>query len=583
MSAKRRGVRLGLGLAGLAGAVWVIAAGWTLLQVRRELRSGMDTVSHVRNHLTSADLAAGRPLVGLRSAGADFAQAHNRVDGPIFIGVRFLPVVGRQLRSLSALSGAASKVSTVALDAAAQGRSVLNAGTHPLSQEGSTADALAALADHAEQQLAAVTLGPRDGLVAPLADARTKLASDLDQLRSGLHRASVGGRALSDLLTRSHRYLVFAANNAEMRSGSGMFLSVGELSTGPDGLHLGPFQTVTNIPVPAGAVPLSGDLAARWGWLAPTQEWRNLMASPRFDVQAPLAAQMWSALGHPPVDGVLALDSVTLQYLLKATGPVAAAGRQFDADNVVDELLHGEYVEFNTYLDAQNNQRREELGLIAGATFDALAHGGWSRTTLADGLARAARGRHILLWSRDAGAEAGWQALSVDGAVHPDSLMVSLLNRGGNKLDYFVHTAVDLSFTPQGRQTAVTVSITVQNRVPAGEPVEVAGPAPRVPVASGVYVGLMSITMPRGATGGHVVGVDQLAAAGEDGPTEVMAFPFQLAAGQTHTFVGRFLLPVTQGTLTVEPSARVPIVTWTSGGQSWSDTGRHAVAWKHSA
>ena len=74
-------------------------------------------------------------------------------------------------------------------------------------------------------------------------------------------------------------------------------------------------------------VPLDADLRDRWGWLNPNQEWRNLGVSPRFDATAELASRMWTSLGGAPVDGVLALDPIALQAIMKATGPVDVAGR----------------------------------------------------------------------------------------------------------------------------------------------------------------------------------------------------------------------------------------------------------------
>ena len=48
---------------------------------------------------------------------------------------------------------------------------------------------------------------------------------------------------------------------------------------------LGPMTDTSPLKVPAGAVPIPGDLAARWGWTDPSQEWRNLAMSPRFAAQ----------------------------------------------------------------------------------------------------------------------------------------------------------------------------------------------------------------------------------------------------------------------------------------------------------
>ena len=44
--------------------------------------------------------------------------------------------------------------------------------------------------------------------------------------------------------------------------------------------------------------------------------------TPQFNVTAPLAARMWTALTGQQVNGVMALDVVGVKQLLVATGPV---------------------------------------------------------------------------------------------------------------------------------------------------------------------------------------------------------------------------------------------------------------------
>ena len=52
---------------------------------------------------------------------------------------------------------------------------------------------------------------------------------------------------------------------------------------------------------------------------------------------------MWKALTGQQVDGVLALDPVTLQALIAAEGPVTVDGVELNADNVVRYILHDQY------------------------------------------------------------------------------------------------------------------------------------------------------------------------------------------------------------------------------------------------
>jgi hypothetical protein len=556
---------------------WLVLAGLALLSANRDIRAGLRAVDGARSRADAASVVEGRLLPDLREARSRFAAAHDRVDGPLLWPARLLPFVGRQLRSVDDLSQAATTVADVAIDGMTDARPVLDEPGGSTAAKAASARRLAGLAGRADTGLGRLDLGPREGLLGPLARARDRLANQVAELRDALGKGSKGGTAVADLLEGPRRYLVFAANNAEMRAGSGMLLSAGELETGPEGLRLGTMRSVTDIPVPLGAVPLTGDLADRWGWLEPNVEWRNLLTSPRFDVAAPLAAQMWVAAGNRPVDGVMVLDPVALGGLLQATGPVEVEGRRFTKDNIEEELLHAQYLRFPT--TEERPERREGLGRIAAAVFASLDRGSWSLPGLATGLSRAAGGRHVLMWAANATEQAAWQALGVDGALQPDSLLVSVLNRGGNKLDPFLQVQAEIAVAPVEAGTEVAVTIRMENRVPTGEPSYVAGPHPRSGVGEGVYVGILSLNLPAAAEGAGFDGVDTLAAQGPDGPSKVIAFQFELPRDGHRTVVARFRLPARSGSLRIEPSARVPAVKWSSGSTTWTDTSTRTVSW----
>ena len=76
------------------------------------------------------------------------------------------------------------------------------------------------------------------------------------------------------------------------------------------------------------------------------------MLSPRFDASAPLATQMWAAVERGSVDGVIALDPIALQAILAATGPIQVGTLTVNADNVIGELLHGQYLRYPDYAQA---------------------------------------------------------------------------------------------------------------------------------------------------------------------------------------------------------------------------------------
>jgi hypothetical protein len=571
---RRRRLLWALGVL-VAGGVWAAAGALMLARAASDLRAGTTAINQARAHAELVDLAAGTPVADVRLAQASFDRAHRRATSPLLLPVRLVPVIGRQLESVAALSGAASDVGRVILDTMLQGQQLLERtpANHP--ERVALVQRLSVIAADASGRLDAVDLGPGIGLFGRLADARDQLSTELGDLQDQVERGSIGAAGVAEMLTGPRRYLVFAANNAEMRAGSGMFLSVGELEIDNLGMRLVNMRSVVDVTVPKGAVPMDGDLADRWGWLAPNVEWRNLMSSPDFAENAELAARMWVAAGNRPVDGVLAIDPVGLQAVLSATGPVTVDGRGIDAGNVVEELLHGQYVR---YASRPRSDRREELGDIARAAFEALDTS--SVPNLAKAMTAAADGRHFMAWSSKPVQQAGWQVLGVDGSLRADSLLVSILNRAGNKLDQFLQVAADLSFAPKGIDTEVTLKVTLTNATPLkGEPAYVAGEDPNAGVPQNVYLGILSVNVPGQAYGLRIDDSDTYAVAGTDGPTRVVGLQLRVDHQKSRTAVVRFTLPGDHGRVRVEPSARVPAITWTGPGGTWPDGAPFDIAY----
>ncbi|MEA3020867.1 MAG: hypothetical protein QOI47_2391, partial [Actinomycetota bacterium] len=388
--------------------VWAIVAALWLVRVASDLQAGSDAAKAARAHMGAEQVAKQLPLPDLRTAAKRFAAAHDRSRSAVLLPLRFAPVVGRQLRSISSLSGAAHDVATVGADAVARAGKVFDHPAGAGAARVTQVRELSQIVNDVAGRLARISdLGPIQGLLSPLADARNTLAADLGDARRSLESARAGSRAALSLVTGPRRYLVVAANNAEMRAGSGMWLQGGVLVTKDGKLTLEQMVSLRlDAQPPAGAVTTTGDLAARWGFLKPSEEWRNLMASPRFPESAKLAVQMWRAAGRGDVDGVIAVDAVGLQAIVDATGPVQVGGSTITADRVPRQILHDQYLALGTTGASPAGQvqadRREGLAVFAKSAVDALDRGSYSASTLLRTLGDAVKGRHLLAWSKDA-------------------------------------------------------------------------------------------------------------------------------------------------------------------------------------
>lgn len=516
-------------------------------------------------------------MAALEHAETLFARAEERSSSPVLVPMTVLPVVGRQIRSLNALAGAGAEVLTVAINAAREVE-VLRKGTREPAARVAAVEQLHATVGRAARELRGVSLGPDEALVPPLADARDTLSDELDEALVSLDRGEVVTAALVEVLEGS-RYLVLAGNNAEMQAGWGMPLSVGVLEVVDGALVLEEMEATRELVLRADAVPVSGDFADSWGFLRPSQDFRNLAVTASFEEAAPVAAAMWEELGRGPVDGVLTLDPVALRSILATTGPVEADGRTVTADDVVPFVLHDAYV-LQALDPSGRDARTERQSGIAIAAIGAATTPGTDLVELARNLAETARGRHLMMWSSDPEQQAAWVAADVDGSLQEDSLLVGAVNRGANKLDWFLDVGAELRTQAGPGGTEVTLEIELTNRTPDGEPQYVAGPDESVdgpPLAAGDWRGFLTVNLPGAATDPVVEGLD-LAVDGWSGATRVVSAVVLVPKGQTSTQVVRFTLPPGSEVVDVEPSARVHPVQWGSGGERWSDeTGGRAV------
>lgn len=557
-----------------------MAAVETVLAVN-DARHGIDAVDQARGRLSGSDLVAERPLGPLLSAHSYFVSASNRLASPWLAPVGVLPVLGRQLRSLQDLSSAAQSVTRIGAGAITQAHVVLGMPHAAGPERVSTLRRLAALADSTHASLAGVSLGPSEALISPIASRRNQFSDQLNKVRTGLVHSSAVATAVANILQGPQNYLLLAANNAEMRSGSGTFLEAGVLSSENGNIHIGSLVPTANLLLAGNGVPISGDLAARWGWLKPNIEWRNLGLTPQFDVTGQLAAQMWQADTGQQVDGVLGVDVETLQQLLRVTGPVEAAGMTVGASNVVPLLLHDQYIGLDYGSAAQQAQQAREdlLGSLATATLDALQNRQIDLSALATAMTTSAQGRHILVWSSSASAQAAWVAGGVAGQLRPDTLFAAVINRGGNKLDPYLSMTSKLDVTPRGNATEATLTVDLRNQTPPGQSSYIAGPYPGLGTSYGEYVGLFTVNLPGYARHGRIAGYSLYAAAGPEGPTTLLAVPLDLVQGSARRVVVSFELPSAHGSLSIPSTARIPPVAWTEGGERWTDSAPHVVSW----
>jgi hypothetical protein len=557
-------------------ALWLVSTAAVLTLGLIHASHGMADVQQAKQHLSATDVVGHAATAPLQAAAREFDSAHGLLHSPLVAPLDIVPVVGRQVRSVQDLSAASAQVARIGVAAINRAHSVLqsshSSGPHRVVE----LRTLARLARNADSDLGRIDTGPAHALVGPLASKHDTFVRDLTEVRTRLQHAAGVASTMADILQGPQNYLLLMANNAEMRAGSGDFLEVGVLGTQDGHLKLSRINQTVNIPVPAGKVTVTGELQARWGWVKPGVDWRNLGFTPQFDVNAPLAARMWEAETGQRVDGVLAVDLEALHQILAVTGPVTLHdGTVVNADNVVRILAHDQYKGLSDVPTAQQNLvesgREDRLGSLAQAALNALENNSLDLKSLSTAMTAATQGRHLLAWSVRPPAQAAWVQGGVAGELTPDSLMTAVINRGGNKLDQYLSVKSQLDISTKGKDSQGTLTVSMSNGTPAGQSQFIAGPYPGLGTVYGEYRGILAVNLPGYASVPRVDGSPTLDALGAEGPTWVVAAPVDVKAGQTQRVVVRFTLPQRTGQVRVLPTARLTPVPWTYRGTTHTD------------
>lgn len=503
----------------------------------------------------------------LAAAEEDFGAADRLLANPLLAPVKVLPVAGRQLRSAAALAGTAEDVLGASTSALGVLRAEVADGAPVGAARVASIDRLRTELRSVRSVLDAVDLGPADALVAPLHDARAEVVGKLTDARTRIRDALTVSDGVRGLLAGPSRYLVLAANNAEMRVGSAMVLSVGTVDVVDGRIRVAEgFEPAGEVVLPE-PVPLPADLAQLWGWSTMGADFRSLGLSARFPRNAELAAQMWRSLGREPVDGVLLVDVEGLASVLRITGPVDVEGRRIGAEEAPQYLLREQYAQQSLEDVEENDARRDRLRILATAALERLGDADIDLRTVLDHLRGARDGRHLLAWSARPDVQAAWEAMGVDGELGPRSLLVGLANFDNSKLDPYVTLSADVDVRSDGAEAVVRIDLAVEHGAPEDLPGYVEGED-----GGSVYRGLVSAHVPREVSELALTGFDGRAAIGRDGPSVVIAARTDVRRGDARRGQLSFRIPASElERARILPSARVPAVRWDFGPETRPD------------
>ncbi|WIB00737.1 DUF4012 domain-containing protein [Curtobacterium sp. MCBA15_012] len=458
----------------------ILAVAWVGVRgvlAKGHLERAVADVGTLRSQLSSGDTdGAQKTATSLQD---EAAAARSLTGDPVWGASQYVPFFGTNLRAVRQVSVIVDDIATGAIKPVSG--VVGEVGTDSFAPKDGKVDLEPLVRAQAPVQQAATTIdrAKQDADAIDVSGTLSPVTSAVNQLRNALLSVSsqvdVANRVVQlapAMLGRDgdRRYLLLFQNNAELRAGGGIPGAVALLNVQDGGISLqeqrsgqsfGPYPESV-LPLDDGTKGLYGDITGRY--------MQDVTLTPRFDVSATLAREMWKRETGTEVDGVLAMDPVTLGYLLQATGPVQLpTGDTLNSDNAVSLLLNGVYVRY------PNPAVQDAFfASAASSVFQKISSGGFDAKQFIAALTKASGEDRLRLWSADSGEERLIGGTAMAGELPTASrdtrqFGVYLNDGTGSKMDYYLQKTVSVGSSvcrKDGLPTSA-VEVTITNTAPA--------------------------------------------------------------------------------------------------------------------
>ena len=464
----------------VVGGLVLLSLAWlagTGLLAKRELTTVQGDIASLRTAVTSGHLSDARQLSDRVEQHA--ARAHQLTTGPVWYLAAALPTVGEPARSVREIADSADALGSRALPQLVQATTALTGGDlrrpnggldfTPIAAVRPSVESASTVVDAATKRMSTL---PEHTWFSTVDRARTEMSGQLTSLADTLHTTSATLRVIPELLGQQgpRTYFLAFQNDAEARGTGGLPGAFAIVTADRGALRFNRFESDSELSgVHADDVDYGPDYAQLYRGAGTTTIYGNANISPHFPYAAQTWISMWQRRSGQKVDGVIAVDPSGLSYLLAATGPATMPdGSQVTAANVVALTQSAAYAKFPA--PSQNAARREYLLDVARAVSSRLAGQHGNTVALVKAVQRAVSERRLLFYSSDAKVQADLVRASAAGAVPQTSapyVGLSIVNDGGNKLDYYLDRSLTWQRSGCGSTREVEVTIKLTNNAPS--------------------------------------------------------------------------------------------------------------------
>ncbi|AEB06359.1 hypothetical protein Corgl_0232 [Coriobacterium glomerans PW2] len=473
-------------IVGVLLLLFIAFSGFCAFSLYRDAKDITSTSKNMIEQAKSiANKAKSKDADGIRATASSLADMsadmRRKTDGIAWQTASLVPVLGEDVRSARTLVGEVNDLCRNALipgcDALAQMQSgqLIHDNTFDVGTIKSITQALSKIAPAVKTSANRIAALPEPHFAA-LGTVIANVRDLLDTAEGPLEQASAIAPLLPQMLGeggQTRTYLIVAQNSAELRSTGGFPGSIGTLAVADGKITLGNFTA---------AHDLTWYDQAGFGI---TDEERTIFGErvgkipgdtnfiPDFSRSSQLLSAMWTdQKGGAPIDGVIAIDPVFLQQMLKLSGGVTAMnGQVVDGSNAAATLLHDSYQRLPTeYKDLF-------FGNVAALSFQKImgSLGDISKLDFAKTTFDAMTKHHLQAWMSNADEEAKMVEMGCSGTLSKDkgapALGVFAADDTASKISWYLslNTSIGQGRANPDGTTTYSVTTTIKNNMDPNE------------------------------------------------------------------------------------------------------------------
>lgn len=448
---------------------WVVVRG---LMAVNDLQSVKSAASHMRADISAQNIDHTKR--DARELASHAASAHSLTSDPVWRAFEVIPLLGPNLSATREMATIADDIASDAVDPLLEASAKIDLKSLGLKNGAIDLQPFrqvqAPLATASKAMTRAVADAERidaGALLPPLADAVAQLRGAIGEAATATATLHGAAELIPTMLGGNgpRTYIFAMLNNAELRSDGGIVGALAEIRADNGALSIVRNASTADFPALTKALPVSASTDALFGD-GPGRYIQNITSIPDFTEAGPLLATRWEGRFGGKVDGVVAIDTVVAQHLLKATGPQQVGPFRLDADNVLPTLLS------EVYSKVQNPLMQDAVfAEVAAKLFSAATHTANPRAMIA-AMADASQENRIHLWSAHAGEQRILAASTLGGALPRDSAKqkhvgVLLNDTTGGKMDYYARASIDVATGVCHGDATTRVSVTWTSTAPA--------------------------------------------------------------------------------------------------------------------